>query len=87
MTLNLLGLIGQLSNRTWIFMPSYDRGLALGNERQNNLKFAILAEGERRLFQEVQSQRQSQAQLEAQLGDALAKIKELQEQNESKGNR
>lgn len=87
LTFNLLGLFGQLSNGVWILIPSYNRGLALGNERQSNLKFAILAEGEKRLFQELQSQRQSQSQLEAQLREALERIKELQGQNEEKGSR
>ncbi len=79
-TLNLLGLFGKLSNGTWIFIPSYSRGLTYGNERQSNLKFAILAEGERRLFQALEAQKQSQSALEAQLKEAIGRVKELENQ-------
>ncbi len=78
--LNLLGIFGQLSDGTWIFIPSYNSGLTRGAERQNNLKFAILAEGERRLFRELQTQRQSQSELEIQLRQAQEKIASLQDQ-------
>lgn len=79
-TLNLLGLFGKLSNGTWIFIPSYSRGLTYGNERQSNLKFAILAEGERRLFQALEAQKQSQSSLEVQLKEAMERVKELEKQ-------
>lgn len=49
--LNLLGLFGQLSNGIWVFLPTYNRGFSYGQSKQNDLKFAILAEGEKTLFQ------------------------------------
>ena len=76
--LDILGVFGQLSDRTWIFLPSYNRGIAYGNERQNNLRFAVLVEGERRLFQELQAQRQKQVDLTEQLREAQERIKKLE---------
>lgn len=75
---DFLGIFGQLSDRTWVFIPSYRRGLAHGNERQTNVKLIVLAEGERQLFQEVNVHRQSLSELRRQLEEAQSKIKELE---------
>ena len=40
---------GQLSNGQWVFLPSYIDGI---NDAENEFKFALLAEGQRRLFDE-----------------------------------
>ena len=53
-TLNL-GIIGQLSDGSLVFPPSYDEGR---NQGSNDMKFAILAEGERRLLRQQQEQQQ-----------------------------
>lgn len=42
-------LIGQLSDGNWVFLPSYRDGI---NDAKNQLKFAILAEGQRRIFED-----------------------------------
>ena len=42
-------LIGLLSDGNWVFLPSYRDGI---NDAKNELKFAILAEGQRRIFEE-----------------------------------
>jgi hypothetical protein len=42
-------LIGLLSDANWVFLPSYRDGI---NDAKNELKFAILAEGERRIFED-----------------------------------
>lgn len=44
-----LGIVGQLTDGRWVFPLSYDEGLRDG---LNDLRFAVLAEGERRLFNE-----------------------------------
>jgi hypothetical protein len=41
--------IGQLSNGQWVFLPSYIDGI---NDAENEFKFALLAEGQSRLFDE-----------------------------------
>lgn len=69
---SILGLFGKLSNQAWVFIPSYNKGLRYGETQQQGLKFVVLAEGERRLFYEVQSQK-------TELKDAQNKIKELEE--------
>ena len=46
-----LGIIGQLSDGTWVFPPSYDNGL---NRGSNDLRFSVLAEGELRLMHRSQ---------------------------------
>jgi len=48
-----LFVIGQLSDGSWGFLPSYREGMTDG---KNELRFAILAEGQRRLFEEVEAQ-------------------------------
>jgi len=85
---NLLGIFGKLSNGSWIFIPSYNQGLTLGTQRQNDLKFEVLAEGERRLYQEIQlqkkelkEQKDSQSDIEKQLNEALRKIEELEKRS------
>jgi hypothetical protein len=40
---------GQLSNGQWVFLPSYIDGI---NDAENEFKFALLAEGQSRLFDE-----------------------------------
>ena len=42
-------LIGLLSDGNWVFLPSYRDGI---NDAKNQLKFAILAEGQRRIFED-----------------------------------
>ena len=42
-------LIGLLSDGNWVFLPSYRDGI---NDAKNELKFAILAEGQRRIFED-----------------------------------
>ena len=42
-------LIGQLSDGNWVFLPSYRDGI---NDAKNQLKFAILAEGQRTIFED-----------------------------------
>src|SRR5919198_3498688 len=42
-------LIGLLSDGNWVFLPSYRDGI---NHAKNELKFAILAEGQRRIFED-----------------------------------
>ncbi len=92
LVVNLFGVFGKLSDGSWIFIPSYNRGSNLGTQRQNDLKFEVLAEGERRLYQEMQlqkkeleEQKKSQSDIERQLNEALRKIEELEsERNEKK---
>ena len=42
-------LIGLLSDGNWVFLPSYRDGI---NDAKNELKFAILAEGQRRILED-----------------------------------
>ena len=42
-------LTGLLSDGNWVFLPSYRDGI---NDAKNELKFAILAEGQRRIFED-----------------------------------
>jgi hypothetical protein len=42
-------LIDLLSDGNWVFLPSYRDGI---NDAKNELKFAILAEGQRRIFED-----------------------------------
>jgi len=42
-------LVGLLSDGSWVFLPSYRDGI---NDAKNELKFAILAEGQRRIFED-----------------------------------
>lgn len=82
-TLNL-GVIGTLSDGTLVFPPSYDSGRTHGS---TDLKFAILAEGEKRLIQQhlefEANQRQVKDDFEAKLSQAFSKVKQLQEEVDS----
>lgn len=79
-----LGIVGQLSDGTWVFPPSYDSGLADGS---NNLRFAVLAEGEKRLFERNRTLQSQQDELRRQLDEAKRKIDELERHlSETKGN-
>ena len=79
-----LGIVGQLSDGTWVFPPSYDSGLADGS---NNLRFAVLAEGEKRLFERNRTLQSQQDELRMQLDEAKRKIDELERHaSETKGN-
>jgi hypothetical protein len=66
-TWNLL-VVGQLSDGTFVFPPSYESGL---NHGRNDLRFAILAEGEKRLARENQDLWNSLDQLR----DEIARLK------------
>ena len=81
--LNLI-IIGQLSNGSWVFPPSYDAGVQGGLQA---LKFAVLAEGERRLFNEMHSLRNSHASeiamFEARIKELEAKLNSLTDKGDS----
>ena len=47
--------VGQSANGDWVFLPSYYQGV---DAARNELKFALLAEGQRRLFDETSVTRQ-----------------------------
>ena len=47
--------VGQSANGDWVFLPSYYQGV---DAARNELKFASLAEGQRRLFDETSETRQ-----------------------------
>lgn len=47
--------VGQSANGDWVFLPSYYQGV---DAARNELKFALLAEGQRRLFDETSETRQ-----------------------------
>jgi hypothetical protein len=70
-----LGIVGQLSDGTWVFPPSYDGGLVDGS---NSLRFAVLAEGEKRLFEQNRTLQSQQDELRRQLDDARRKIDQLE---------
>jgi hypothetical protein len=79
-----LGIVGQLSDGTWVFPPSYDSGLAEGSD---NLRFAVLAEGEKRLFERNRTLQSQQDELRRQLDEAKRKIGELERHvSETEGN-
>jgi len=42
-------VVGQLSDGNWVFLPSYRDGI---NDAKNELKFSILAESQRRIFED-----------------------------------
>lgn len=67
-------IIGKLSDDTWVFPPSYNDGLQTGI---NDLKFAILAEGQKRLYRKLE-------EMEAQLKDLQEKPSKLSEDKEEK---
>lgn len=74
-TWNLL-VIGQLSDGTFVFPPSYESGR---NHGRNDLRFAILAEGEKRLARDNQDLRNNLDQLR----DEISRLKS---ERQSKGN-
>jgi hypothetical protein len=77
---NIVGLFGRLSSGgTWIFIPTYNRGMEYGERRVSDLKFVVLAEGQRRLLQENEVQNQARIAIQRQLQEAQEKIKELEE--------
>lgn len=76
---NIVGLFGKLSSGVWIFIPTYNKGIEYGTRRVSDIKFAILAEGQRRLFQENETQNQARIAMERQLQEARERIKELEE--------
>jgi hypothetical protein len=47
--------VGNSANGDWVFLPSYYQGV---DTARNELKFALLAEGQRRLFDETSETRQ-----------------------------
>lgn len=74
-TLNLI-VIGQLSDGSWVFPPSYDNGI---REGLTDLKFSILAQGEKRLFNENQKLIHQHDELRKELERAQSQIKELKD--------
>ncbi len=72
-----LGIIGQLSDERWVFPPSYDRGLDQGT---SDLKFAILAEAERRLISQMQDLEATQAKLMSELEQTRIKLEQMREE-------
>jgi hypothetical protein len=72
-----LGVIGQLSNGKWVFPPSYDHGL---NQGSNDLKFAILAEGQRRLMQQIRELEGTQARLTNELEQTRNRLTQTKEE-------
>lgn len=69
-----LVIIGELSDGTWVFPPSYNDGLQTSI---NDLKFAILAEGQKRLYRKLE-------EMEALLKDLQEKPSKLSENKEEK---
>ncbi len=71
------GIIGQLSDGRWVFPPSYDSGL---NQGSTDLKFAILAEGQRRLVRQIAEFETTQTRLMNELEQARAKLEQTREE-------
>ena len=76
LTVNLF-IIGWLSDGTMVFPPSYWRGFNYGVRQANEVKFAVLAEGERRLFEDNQELGWKLERTETQLKE---EIREMQKQ-------
>ena len=66
-------LTGLLSDGNWVFLPSYRDGI---NDAKNELKFAILAEGQRRIFED---NRRANSELDKQHKE----LEELYEENKN----
>jgi hypothetical protein len=66
-------LVGLLSDGNWVFLPSYIDGI---NDAKNELKFAILAEVQRRIFED---NKRSNSELEKQHKE----LEELYEENKN----
>jgi len=60
--------IGQSSGGDWVFLPSYFQGV---DAARNELKFALLAEGQRRLFDETSKAGQEQLKQSQSLGNIV----------------
>lgn len=60
--------IGQSSGGDWVFLPSYFQGV---DAARNELKFALLAEGQRRLFDETSKAGQEQLKQSKSLGNIV----------------
>jgi hypothetical protein len=72
--MDFLLVVGLLSDGNWVFLPSYRDGI---NDAKNELKFAILAEGQRRIFEDNKR---------ANYGLDKQRNKELEELNEENKN-
>lgn len=72
-----LGVIGQLSDGQWVFPPSYDRGLRQGTDE---LRFAVLAEGERRLMRQVQELESAQSRMTHELERTRESVSHLEDE-------
>jgi chromosome segregation ATPase len=71
--MDFLLLVGLLSDGSWVFLPSYRDGI---NDAKNELKFAILAEGQRKIFED---NKRSNSDLEKQHKE----LEELYEENKN----
>jgi hypothetical protein len=71
--MDFLLVVGLLSDGNWVFLPSYRDGI---NDAKNELKFAILAEGQRRIFED---NKRSNDELEKQHKE----LEELYEENKN----
>jgi hypothetical protein len=61
--------IGQSSGGDWVFLPSYFQGV---DAARNELKFALLAEGQRRLFDETSKAGQEALKQSQSVGNVVA---------------
>jgi hypothetical protein len=61
--------VGQTSGGDWVFLPSYFQGF---DAARNELRFALLAEGQRRLFNETSKAGQEVAKQSQSLDDIVA---------------
>ena len=71
-------VVGALSDGTIVYPPSYRRGVEYGIQRGNELKFSILAENGLRQANENRGLVERQEQTERTLGQALERIRELE---------
>lgn len=60
--------IGQSTDGNWVFLPSYFQGV---DAARNELKFALLAEGQRRLSSEISKTEQAEIKQSDLLGNVL----------------
>ena len=66
-------LVGLLSDGNWVFLPSYIDGI---NDAKNELKFAILAEVQRRIFEDNKRSNDE-------IGKQHKELEELYEENKN----
>ena len=66
-------LVGLLSDGNWVFLPSYRDGI---NDAKNELKFAILAEVQRRIFEDNKRSNDE-------IGKQHKELEELYEENKN----